>query len=108
LKLTGFFLILFWKYQRNIFINLKAKIKEINKVYYFGIATGICLIIHTFFLGIKFDNDFYKENEKLYTNPGGNFILQPCQELIAIGSKEQLNILNGLLGNLVVAVELLK
>ena len=58
--LTGFFLILFWKYQRNIFINLKAKIKKINKVYYFGVAAGISLIIHTFFLGIKFDNDFYK------------------------------------------------
>ena len=49
-----------------------------------------------------------KENEKLFTNPGGNFILQPGQVLIAFGSKEQLNILNGLLGNLVVAVELLK
>ena len=47
-------------------------------------------------------------NEKLVTNPGGNFILQPGQVLIAFGSKEQLNILNGLLGNLVVAVELLK
>jgi len=49
-----------------------------------------------------------KENEKLFTNPGGDFILQPGQVLIAFGSKEQLNILNGLLGNLVVAVELLK
>jgi len=49
-----------------------------------------------------------KENEKLVTNPGGSFILQPGQVLIAFGSKEQLNVLNGLLGNLVVAVELLK
>ena len=44
----------------------------------------------------------------MFTNPGGDFILQPGQVLIAFGSKEQLNILNGLLGNLVVAVELLK
>ena len=49
-----------------------------------------------------------KENEKLVTNPGGDFILQPSQVLIAFGSKEQLNVLNGLLGNLVVAVELFK
>ena len=49
-----------------------------------------------------------KENDKLVTNPGGGFILQPGQVLIAFGSKEQLNVLNGLLGNLVVAVELLK
>jgi len=42
------------------------------------------------------------------TNPGGDFILQPGQVLIAFGSKEQLNILKGLLGNLVVAVEFLK
>ena len=47
-------------------------------------------------------------DEKLITNPGGDFLLQPGQVLIAFGSKEQLNILNGLLGNLVVAVELLK
>ncbi len=49
-----------------------------------------------------------KEYEKLVTNPGGDFILQPGQVLIAFGSKEQLKILNGLLGNLVVSVEPLK
>ena len=49
-----------------------------------------------------------KENEKLLTNPGGDFLLQPGQVLIAFGSKEQLITLNGLLGNLVVSVELLK
>ena len=48
------------------------------------------------------------ESVKYKLQPGGNFILQPGQVLIAFGSKEQLNILNGLLGNLVVAVELLK
>ena len=49
-----------------------------------------------------------KEDEKLITNPGGDFLLQPGQVLIAFGSKEQLTTLNRLLGNLVVSVELLK
>ena len=49
-----------------------------------------------------------KEDEKLITNPGGDFLLQPGQVLIAFGSKEQLTTLNGLLGNLVVSFELLK
>ena len=49
-----------------------------------------------------------KEDEKLLTNPGGDFLLQPGQVLIAFGSQEQLTTLNRLLGNLVVSVELLK
>ena len=49
-----------------------------------------------------------RQGTNLITNPGGDFILQPGQVLIAFGTKEQLNILNGLLGNLVVAVELLQ
>ena len=49
-----------------------------------------------------------KEDEKLITNPGGDFLLQPGQVLIAFGSKEQLTTFNRLLGNLVVSVELLK
>ena len=49
-----------------------------------------------------------KEDEKLITNPGGDFLLLPGQVLIAFGSKEQLTTLNRLLGNLVVSVEMLK
>ena len=49
-----------------------------------------------------------KENEKLLTNPGGEFSLQPGQVLIAFGSKEQLSTLRGLLGNLVVSFEILR
>ena len=58
--LTGILLIFFWNFQRKIFQNLNIENKKLNKVYIFGLATGICLIIHTIFLGIKFDNDFYK------------------------------------------------
>ena len=49
-----------------------------------------------------------KEDQKLITNPGGEFLLQPGQILITFGSREQLDILAGLLGNLVTSAELLK
>ena len=49
-----------------------------------------------------------KEDQKLITNPGGEFLLQPGQILITFGSRDQLDILAGLLGNLVTSAELLK
>ena len=49
-----------------------------------------------------------KEDQKLITNPGGEFLLQPGQILITFGSRDQLDILAGLLGNLVTSSELLK
>ena len=49
-----------------------------------------------------------KEDQKLITNPGGEFLLQPGQILITFGSRDQLNTLAGLLGNLVTSAELLK
>ena len=49
-----------------------------------------------------------KEDQKLITNPGGEFLLQPGQILITFGSRDQLNTLAGLLGNLLTSTELLK
>ncbi len=49
-----------------------------------------------------------KEDQKLITNPGGEFLLQPGQILITFGSRDQLDTLAGLLGNLVASAELLK
>ena len=49
-----------------------------------------------------------KEDQKLITNPGGEFLLQPGQILITFGSRDQLDTLAGLLGNLVTSSELLK
>ena len=49
-----------------------------------------------------------KEDQKLLTNPGGNFVLQPAQVLIAFGSKEQLDNLSGLLGELVSSADFLR
>ena len=58
--LTSFLLIKYWLYNKSIieFFNQDHKYK--NKIIFFGIASAICLIIHSIFLGIKFDNDFYK------------------------------------------------
>ena len=49
-----------------------------------------------------------KEDQKLITNPGGEFLLQPGQILITFGSRDQLDTLARLLGNLVTSAELLK
>jgi len=58
--LTSILLIKYWLYSKKIieFFNFEHKHK--NKIIYFGIASAIALTIHSIFLGIKFDNDFYK------------------------------------------------
>ena len=58
--LTAFFLIKYWLYNKKIieFFSLDHKYKK--KIIFFGIASAIALIIHSIFLGVKFDNDLYK------------------------------------------------
>ena len=58
--ITSFLLIKYWIYNRKIieYFNFDHKYK--NKIVYFGIASAIALTVHSIFLGIKFDNDFYK------------------------------------------------
>ena len=58
--LTSFLLIKYWLYNKSIieFFNQDHKYKK--KIIFFGIASAIALTIHSIFLGIKFDNDFYK------------------------------------------------
>jgi hypothetical protein len=58
--LTSFLLIKYWLYNKKVIEFFKQDHKNTNKVVYFGIASAIALIIHSIFLGIKFDNDFYK------------------------------------------------
>ena len=57
---TSFLLIKYWLYNKKIveFYNQDHKYKK--KIIFFGIASAIALIIHSIFLGIKFDNDIYK------------------------------------------------
>ena len=58
--LTSFLLIKYWLYNKSIILSFDKNHKNINKIVYFGIASAIALTIHSIFLGIKFDNDFYK------------------------------------------------
>ncbi len=57
--ISGILMCVFWTYQRRIFDRLIPE-KNNNKIFYLGITTGICLIIHIFLLGIKFDLNIYK------------------------------------------------
>ena len=58
--LTSFLLIKYWYYNKSIIINLNKEHKHIKKIIFFGVGSVIALIIHSIFLGIKFDNDLYK------------------------------------------------
>ena len=58
--LTAYLLIIYWFNNRKIITEIDESNKFKNKIFYFGVASAIALIIHSIFLGIKFDNDFYK------------------------------------------------
>jgi len=58
--LTSFLLIKYWLYNKNVIKFFKQDHKYTKKIIFFGIASAIALTIHSIFLGIKFDNDFYK------------------------------------------------
>ena len=58
--LTAYLLIRYWILIKNIILNIHGEHKNIRKILIFGIGSAICLIIHSIFLGIKFDYDLYK------------------------------------------------
>ncbi len=58
--LTSYILIKYWLYNKDIFKHFDHQNENINKFVYFGIASAIALTLHSIFLGIKIDNDFYK------------------------------------------------
>ena len=58
--LTSFLLIKYWLFNKSIVSFFDKNHKNINKIVFFGIASAVALTIHSIFLGIKFDNDFYK------------------------------------------------
>ena len=58
--LTSFLLIKYWIFNKEIIHFFSKDHKNINKIVFFGIASAVALTVHSIFLGIKFDNDFYK------------------------------------------------
>jgi hypothetical protein len=58
--LTSMLLIKYWIYNKQIINFFSKNHKNIKKIMFFGVASAIALIIHSIFLGIKFDNDLYK------------------------------------------------
>ncbi len=58
--LTSFLLIKYWFYNRDIIDFFHQDHKYKNKIIFFGVASAVALIIHSIFLGINFDNNFYK------------------------------------------------
>ncbi len=58
--LTSYLLIRYWIYNRNVISSFKKNHKHLKKIIFFGVGSAICLIIHSIFLGIKFEYDLYK------------------------------------------------
>ncbi len=58
--LTAYLLIRYWLYIKGIILNINGDHKNIRKILFFGIGSAICLVIHSIFLGVKFDYDLYK------------------------------------------------
>ncbi len=58
--LTAYFLIRYWIYNKSIILFIYGEHKYIKKFVFFGIGSAICLIIHSIFLGVKFEYDLYK------------------------------------------------
>ena len=57
---TSYLLIKYWLYNKEIIKSFVDDHKNLKKIVFFGIASAVALTVHSIFLGIKFDNDFYK------------------------------------------------
>ena len=60
--LVGIFLIRYWLLNSKLIkdANLELQNKDLKKMLFFGISSAIFLIIHSIFLGVKFDISIYK------------------------------------------------
>ena len=57
---TSFLLIKYWLYNKQIISFFETNHKNIKLFVFFGVSSAIFLILHSIFLGVKFDNDLYK------------------------------------------------
>ena len=58
--LTAYLLIKYWIHNKKIVLSICGEHKQIKKFLFFGISSAICLVLHSIFLGIKYDYDLYK------------------------------------------------
>jgi hypothetical protein len=58
--ITAFFLIRYWRFNFNLMEEIEPALNYKKYFVFFGIGSAIFLVLHSIFLGIKFDNDFYK------------------------------------------------
>ena len=58
--LTSYFLIIYWRSNFNLMKNFNTSQKFRNYFLFFGVSSAICLVLHSIFLGIKFDIAIYK------------------------------------------------
>ena len=58
--LTAYLLIKYWMYNKKIVLSIYGEHKYVKKFLYFGIASAVCLVLHSIFLGVKYDYDLYK------------------------------------------------
>ncbi len=58
--ITAFFLIQYWRFNFDLMGKISPNLNYKKIFLFFGIGSAIFLVLHSIFLGIKFDNDFYK------------------------------------------------
>ena len=58
--LTAYLLILYWRYNSDFMGKINSKLNYNKYFLFFGVGSAIFLVVHSIFLGIKFDNDLYK------------------------------------------------
>ena len=58
--LTAYLLIKYWIHNKKIVLSIYGEHKYIKKFLYYGIASAIFLVLHSIFLGVKYDYDLYK------------------------------------------------
>ena len=57
---TAYLLIKYWIYNKKIVLSIYGEHKYLKKFLYFGVASAVCLVLHSIFLGVKYDYDLYK------------------------------------------------
>ena len=58
--ITAFFLIQYWRFNFYLMEKINPYLNYKKFFLFFGITSAIFLVLHSIFLGIKFDNDLYK------------------------------------------------